>query len=375
MLISDAEGRNTQLDGLRGYAAMSVAAFHTITMLDYSQIDRLYYQMFWDVPGIYGKLTKFVFIFLNGVTPVTVFFVLSGAVLCRSLMQSDEAYFPTAVKFMVRRTLRIYPALLVALIVGWLVMNFAVRPTPINDLFLEAALYQFTIIGATWTLNVEMLAIPVILLAFIGYRHLRGFGLFMALVAISLTFRHLIPPGPPDLLRAAWSCFAVGMLIPTGIGAFVARSLPRHSWIPALIVMVGAMHFIPQSAVMQVTTRVSAGVLVALIYYGKGGRLGWFLDRPFSRFMGKISFSFYLFSVPVMLLIGTGLTTDFPWTATHPLEAGLYLSVVVILATIPIAALSYSWVEKPGIRLGALLTGHRVRRPANMKLAPSIPVS
>lgn len=371
MLVSGAEGRNTQLDGLRGYAAMSVAAFHTITMLDYSQIDRLYYQMFWDAPGTYGKLTKFAFIFLNGVTPVTVFFVLSGAVLCKSLMQSDGAYLPTAVKFMVRRTLRIYPALLVALIVGWLVMNFAVRTTPINDVFLEAALYQFTIIGATWTLNVEMLAIPVILLAFIGYRYLGGLGLFLALVLISLAFRYAIPPGPPELLRSAWSCFAVGMLVPTGIGAFVARSLPRHSWIPVLIIMVGAMHFIPQPAVRQVTERVSAGVLVALIYYGNGGSLGRFLDRPFSRFMGKISFSFYLFSVPVMLLIGTGLTTDFPWVATHPLEAGLYLSVIVILATIPIAALSYRWVEKPGIWLGAFLTGHRDRRPAYVEPVPS----
>lgn len=356
---------------------MSVAVFHTITSVDYTQVGRIYFQMFWQIDGTYDRLTKVVFTLFNGLTPVVIFFILSGAVLSKSLMRADGPLRTTAKDFLIRRVLRIYPALLVCLIPAWMIFNAWVYPIPLSDLGRNVILYDFTPNGSTWTLNVEMLAGPLILLAFVGFAYFREVGLIIALIAISLAFHHIIPPGPPEFLRTYWSCFAVGMLVPTHVGELVARYLPRHSWIVALIVMMIANYVIPYPGYATVVHRVSAALLVSLLYYGQAGSLGRFLDRPISVFMGRISYSFYLFAAPMMFLLGGILKWIDPWVKDYPLEAGVPLAALVVAATIPVAMLSYRWVEKPFIILSGRLTGsgRGSRVSPSAEAVSSVPVS
>ena len=111
--------RNTQLDGLRGFAAVTVAIYHSMLGLDFSQIERVLQPTFWRMrdAGAYDVVSKGIYTVLNGETAVLIFFVLSGTVLFRSLLdQSAEPPLPLALKFGLKRVLRIYPALIVCLV-------------------------------------------------------------------------------------------------------------------------------------------------------------------------------------------------------------------------------------------------------------------
>lgn len=373
MVASTAAGnRNRQLDGLRGYAAISVAFFHTITALDYSQVQRIEWTVYWKIPDFYGRLTKMVFAFLNGETPVVIFFVLSGAVLVKSLMRTgDDRVAVVAWQFMVRRFFRIYPALLLCLLACWTAFNLIVRPIPVEEFVKNVFLYDFKVNGATWTLNVEMIAAPVILIAFFAFRYFKEAGLVPGIIAITVAFAYVYPASPPVNIRLVWTCFALGMLIPTKVGKFAAYLLPSYAWIPSLAVMFVARHTIEDISLAFWVHRIAAAALVTSIYYGQTGRFGEFLERPFSLFLGEISYSFYLYAVFVMEIID-GPFKAWPWAVSHPLEVGLPLSVAVVLLTIPIAVLSYRWVEKPSIWLGnRLATFWTIPRLRMSKVAPA----
>ena len=84
--------RNLQLDGLRGYAAVSVAIFHTILGMDETLIPRIVYGRISDFSDTYSWFAKIVLKLFSGETAVLIFFVLSGTVLFQSLMRSKAPY-------------------------------------------------------------------------------------------------------------------------------------------------------------------------------------------------------------------------------------------------------------------------------------------
>jgi peptidoglycan/LPS O-acetylase OafA/YrhL len=224
---------------------------------------------------------------------------------------------------------------------------------------------SFNVNGATWTLQIELLAAPLILFAYIGYRYFKELGLLMFLLAIWLAFRYLPLPSILDTTKGVWTCFALGVLIPTRVGAFVVSLMPRYSWIAAFVVMLGARHLIPDLEISFMVHRCAAALLVALIYYRQAGRLENVLTLPFSKFLGDISYSFYLYAVPPMAVLTAVLLRTYPWIAEHPLEVGIPLGIVVAVVSLPLALASYHWVEKPSIWLGyALTSGPRKVIPA-----------
>src|SRR4051794_1269238 len=103
MSVVGPSAHNGQLDGLRGYAAVAVAFFHTILAFDETMIPRIVYGDFASLPDLYSVFAKVVLRLLSGETAVFIFFVLSGAVLFRSLAR-DTAPFPQlALTFSLRR--------------------------------------------------------------------------------------------------------------------------------------------------------------------------------------------------------------------------------------------------------------------------------
>jgi len=112
MAASMAEERNAGLDGLRGYAAIVVVIFHSVLGLDATQIERILRGR-WSNFDPYEVITKIFLKIFDGEAAVMLFFVLSGAVLFRSLMREEDGIGGVAVKFYVRRVFRIYPALFV----------------------------------------------------------------------------------------------------------------------------------------------------------------------------------------------------------------------------------------------------------------------
>lgn len=345
--------RNQQLDGLRGYAALSVAIYHTILGMDLSQIDQILRPSIQDISGAYAKTTKIVLAFVNGETAVVVFFILSGAVLFRSLQRAGNLSTLLATAFLVRRFLRIYPALFVCLAVCAIVFPWVGIPLTIRQFVENILLIDFPVNGATWTLNVELLAVPFILLAYGGYCLGQEIGLLIVVVAFYAIIK--LPIFAPYLIgfKGALYCFALGMLVPTRIGEWVARRNPIV-WLSALIGLLFARHIIligdlNAAGRLQQTF---GFVLVTQLYYGCAIGLGRVLQTKTALFLGYISYSFYLWNVLILEIVKSALHGR-PFVLQHPLEVGLCASVIIVSLSIPIAMLSVRFLENPFIEMGS----------------------
>jgi peptidoglycan/LPS O-acetylase OafA/YrhL len=337
--------RNDQLDGLRGYAAVAVVIFHAVLGLDPTLVPRVLRANFTELSGWYEFFAKFILEASSGETAVCIFFVLSGAVLFDSLKRTKGAPLRLVIDFVVRRLFRIYPALIVCLIFSAAALA-AIGTTVTPDGFLKnAALYEFGVNGVTWTLNIEMVAMPFLLASFFAYR-LGGERALLCIAAIFYVALRAPWPHPPTLMfKFYWIYFALGMLITTSYGRRLAERLPNAGWIPALLIGIIAKG-VPQ--------QLAIALLVLILYYGRGGSLERVLRRPFSLFLGRISYSFYLFNV-VLLSIVEHFLSPLPLANSHPVEIGLFAAIVVTLLTFPIAFLSVRLIEVPGIRLARYL--------------------
>jgi len=354
--------RNPQLDGLRAFAAVAVAVYHSVLQLDPSQIQRILSRDIWNIPAGYGTVDKVVLSLWNGQTAVAVFFVLSGAVLFSTLQQRKLRPLISSIDFTVKRILRIYPALFVCLIIYTLVVLAMGDRASVSQFWQNALLIDNPIQGESWTLQVEMLAIPLILVSFVSWRAAGAAGIVAVYVCTWLLFRipWLAPLfGHP---RTYTLCFVLGFLIPTSAGSRIAARFPSGAWPLLLIVLLGARHLIP-TRIHSINTDlfslgllfVSAGLLVAILYYENAGSLGAFLQRPFAVYLGRASYSFYLYNV-IFIRILSVVLLRYTSAREHPVEWGIALSIAVIALTIPVAHLSERFIENPGVMLGRRIT-------------------
>jgi peptidoglycan/LPS O-acetylase OafA/YrhL len=338
--------RNAQLDGLRGYAALFVVVFHSILGVDPSQIDRILYANWSGLQSRYDIFTKITLKVFDGEAAVVLFFVMSGAVLFHSLLRETSTFPSVSVRFLVRRFFRVYPALLVCICVCYLAFDLAGRGLTFEQLVENAALYDFPINGATWTLQTEFIAAPLLLCCYLGFLWKAEIGAGLVIVGIVLFLELKLPH--LNTVRAFWPCFAMGALIPMRVGRWIGTRAPSLSWILALTLFI----------VMKSTTQhVAAAALILLAYYARCGMLGRFLELPVSQFFGRISYSFYLFNVLVLEIVCMYLRSQ-PWAVSHPLEVGFCASIIIGALTIPIAVVAWRFVEVPFNSFG-----HRISSP------------
>lgn len=98
------------------------------------------------------------------------------------------------------------------------------------------------------------------------------------------------------------------------------------------------------------------GALVVVIFALQSTRARTVLMRPFLQFLGRISYSLYLIHPLVQLGVIHALHRHLPLPATL---------AVALIATLPVAVLSYRFIELPAIKLGQRLgSPARVARTA-----------
>ncbi|MGM4918917.1 acyltransferase family protein [Tardiphaga sp. 813_E8_N1_3] len=343
--------RNIQLDGLRGVAALNVAVFHTILGIDGDLMDR--YGKLSDLSGPHDWFAKAVLKLFNGETAVFVFFVLSGVVLFNSLMRERAPLLAKSFTFSIRRIFRIYPAMIASLLFNMAVFVWFENPFTISDFLINSTLYDFRINGVTWTLNVEMVGVAFVLLVYLAWRIGGVAGMLVTFIGSWVFFR--MPDLPfPGTFRGFWIYFALGMIVPTKVGKNIASRLPSWSIAPVLLIAI-----IFKGTLQQI----SIGLLVTMIYYSRAGFFGRWLEAPVCQFLGRISYSFYLFNFAIFVYV-CGYAKRLDWINLHPIEGGLLTSLFTVGLTIPIAYLSMRYVEIPGIALGRLVTfKSRMPRP------------
>ncbi|AEI96558.1 acyltransferase family protein [Roseobacter litoralis] len=347
-----------EIDGLRSIAVLAVLFFHL------------------GVPGITG-----------GFTGVDIFFVISGYLITSILMRDLEAERVDLVQFYRRRALRILPGLFAVLIATIALSVFILLPSEmavlgrsiiaallfVSNIFFWSELDYFTPDAKenpllhTWSLGVEeqfYILVPVAM--WLVYRYARRFLLPLFTLSVLVSFVlsvyavepmprasfYLLPTrywelGAGSLLAISGARNASHRLVANGLAAFgLACIAAGLFWLTPNSVFPGPAALLPVTGA------------VALIAAGRNNFAGRLLSTSGPVWIGKISYSLYLWHWPLIVL--WKLRTDPYLSAVEMLTLGL-VSIIV-------AALSTRYVEQPFRKLPSQLSNRRVLWPASAAL-------
>lgn len=330
------------LDGLRAISIALVLSSHSI-------------------PSVPLPLDRFplLFVFQNGELGVAVFFVISGFLITRLLLKERQASGTNSLKrFYFRRFFRIFPpfyAYLAVLGVLWLAGMEPDRPMS----FLRAATYSWNyyraggswVLGHTWSLSLEeqfYLVWPVCLLL-LGHKKSRGFAMGVILLSpLSRIVSYYLLPGLRGqlgaMLHTRLDTIMLGCLLallfddaelmgttdrflrPWILGIATFFVLILNPW---LTIRFRGYYSLPFGVTLE-----GLGVAFVLLYVVRkpASMAGRFLNRPWIRHVGVISYSLYLWQ---QLFTAPG----HHW---FPLN---------VLAAFTCAELSFWFVEQPSLRL------------------------
>lgn len=357
-----------RLESLRGIAALMVAGGHSFVVLA--------------VQGWQAPICKWATAPLNGHAAVTLFFVLSGLVLGRSLARGNSRFFLNYATFGLRRFFRICPAFIVGtcLIAGsmlwlnwpmnysegvskWFAGHWNQALTP--KLFLSNLFFLNNELNPpSWTLRAELvcsMALPA--LFFISVRV--GW-LGRSLVLLGLMVWEVLGHGN---LSAWLFMFYLGLLLPD-TAPFWRRlfgSKPNLSkWIPVLawiVLCVEFKIFYDYQKWGNLLEGLTATLFISALLYGP--ELSWFriYDWAPTRFYGRISYSFYLYHMVCLYFTSKAafMVLGMDNLAAYAIPSALLLLLVSVAVATLVAWLSYRYIENPGIafskRLCRILEG------------------
>jgi peptidoglycan/LPS O-acetylase OafA/YrhL len=315
------EGRYDGLDGLRGLAALSVFILHAIDMA---------------APGAMPeRLTDSpLHVLWDGTAAVDLFFVLSGFVLALPYVGSRPRSM-SYLSFAIRRVFRLYPAYWACVALALLfrtylyapagmvglspwIQKFWATPLTLGDLVRHALMIgpsfdTAKIDPVLWSLVTEMrmsLMFPLFLLAMRGVRSWRGGVLSLAAaLAISLgaprlgihTFTYL-----PMFIGGAVVAALRSSLLPWAarlrpVAAFALAALALFLYDIRFSLFGLRFDYYASDLVMAL----GSALLVLLV----AGRAGWgqrLCSRPIA-FLGRVSYSFYLIHLPILMLLASYL--------------------------------------------------------------------
>jgi peptidoglycan/LPS O-acetylase OafA/YrhL len=308
----------------------------------------------------------------GGFTGVDVFYVISGFLITGLLLrEGGETGKVDLIRFYARRMRRLLPAALLVIVATLAMSAVVVTPLRLSEIAGDAAAAAFYVanfrfaLDATnylaveapspllhyWSLAVEeqfYLVWPLLLLLATRVFSLRWVGLFLLILgagsfALSLYWTDANPEWAFfSPVTRAWE-LAAGALIAIGLLRIPHRA-PR--WLGSIAVILGLALIV--AGVVFITEELPFPGVVALmpvlgavlvIVGGLGGQTlpaRIVLGNPVSRYLGRISYSLYLWHWPLLILVPISIGSD-------TLSVRLGLAVVAII----IAAISTELVEQP----------------------------
>ena len=374
--------RVTQLDGLRGLAALVVVACHVVstlpgigTAVSGNRSAGLNTAETW---AVFSPLH----VLWNGTPAVHVFFVLSGFVLVLPFSRPGAAR--SWAQYYAKRFFRLYLPAWASLAVAVALMTIIPRSasplqSPWADIYVTnpsvgqilkdglLLLNASTINTPLWSLKWEVLfslLLPAYVLIALRWRRFWyvKIGIALLLAAVG-ALQHL------DWLSYL-PIFAIGAVLGAERTRIreLTQSWPRVAWFlvaAAGLFLANAEWISREQPIPGVEAVVTVGAtLIVLLFIscGSAKRLG---NTAVAQWLGRVSFSLYLVHLPIIL---AGVT---------PLRSvSLPLALAVsVAASFVIAELFYRFVEQPSHRLSMAVgraVGHRIRRDAPAD-SPAIP--
>ena len=336
---------NDALQSLRGLAAVSVMFAHSALTLSDN--------------GVAYFLAAKLF---PGDPAVMIFFVLSGYVLAASLTKRGVSR-GSVIGFYVRRIFRIYPALCIGVSAALVFYLFLFplpsphRAAPIVSHY-SSGLSFSKIIGSylgidafllfpTWTVCVELfasIALPAIVIL-MRRNAVTGWSTLAGLLLISLVSGDAARQVPAFLFH-----FGMGAMI--AVRPEVARFNPGRLGIAFGLLVLVLFHLVRfeshflQNVPLAVQGLGAAVVIAGLIQVD----VAWMRRRALVA-LGDWSFGIYLLHVPVAFTLST--LFDAAGLIGLPLWLwSLLMVVLTTLLTVPLSALTFQYVERPGIEAG-----------------------
>ena len=378
MRYQSEQKRVTQLDGLRGLAALVVVACHLVSTLpgigSAVSGDRSAALTSAETWAVFSPLH----LLWNGTPAVHVFFVLSGFVLVLPFTRAGAT--TSWAQYYAKRFFRLYLPAWASLAVAVALMLVIPRTaSPLQSawadmyvidpsvgqvlkdglLLLTASTINTPLWSLKWEVAFSLLLPAYVLLALRGRRlwHVKiGVALLLALAGalLDLDWLSYLP------------VFAIGAVLGAErerIGE-LTRRWPRFVWFfvaAAGIFLANAEWISPEQPVPGVEAVVTLGsTLIVLLFVscGSAKRLG---DTAAAQWLGRVSFSLYLVHLPIILACVTLLRS-----VSLPLALA-----VAVAASLVAAELFYRYVEQPSHRL-SMAVGRAVGRRAR-RVAPNIP--
>lgn len=340
------------LDSLRGIAAVMVAFCHSLNM-------------FHEIP--YAKYLEA----LTGRSPVIFFFLLSGFVLCRSLSRDPNLSLAALSAYYLRRFLRLYPAVMGALVFGAIAAMFYTLPSsssPASPLlrklfqdamgvsgvlsyFKQLLLIEIALDRPLWSIRTEF--VGSLVLPFIVWILVKHRGLAMPLGILMGVF---FAPSESHLYLILFP-FYLGCLICIAESHLDSLSVASTKWLLFLGGMLWLSYLRGGFLDLATGCLILGGLLAVFVPCRWEGLKNLLMSYPLV-FLGKISFSFYLLHRPVSMLVWGCFEKNAPEFLGHFPNALAALSVflLTITLTIPLSMLMERLVERPFNILGHRLS-------------------
>jgi len=386
------------IEGLRGIAVLWVVVFHYVTVRSGRFVD----------PFV-GWIDVFVplkVIVRNGFLGVDLFFLITGFLLTLPWFKHamEGRARPSTVEFYARRARRILPAYYVQLALLFFVFLPLLNPSlwsaargfVLGNLGLHAVFLHYTtpyssaslsINGALWTLALEMqyyLLLPLIALPFLHAPIVAAVAFLAVAIVWKVLSLHDLEPliSLYATIGARWSPseaelrqFA-GTQLPAYLGHFSLGILCGRAWLrngvrasrgeSAILALVAAAALLILYAVLSgratwsgefAWTLILASMAIAM-WAAVSRRPNWsdkVLGTKPLAFVGRISYSMYLYHLPAVFLFNRYASPAMGWLAFPAYFAAMLL----------VSALSFHFIERPFMRLPA-----RARRSPTTEPTP-----
>lgn len=366
-----------ELEALRGLLALWVLVAHvTARVISDATIAKLHFQAI-----------------LEPLTAVSVFMILSGFVITLLLVREKPSYG----SFIVRRVFRLVPLYLCALAISVLLARVELRT--LQDLFMRNAhIYDaikvhrealgnfwshlwahvfllqglipdtvlpdsnYTFLSQGWSVSLEMqfyLLAPLLVFLVVRRR-----AVLLALLLAGLAALAVLQLPSVGFLPNQMNWFALGI---GSFGLYTSRAhwilrVPARWHDAALLLLCALLYRILHNPLPVIIWLVVLDLLLTAktgMHTPLTGLLLRFFHQPLLLWLGRISYSVYLLHIPVLYLVFGAVTQ-----LNGHIGGWKFLALALpgtLLATIALSAVTYRFIERPGMRWAAAWPNRRRR--------------